>query len=124
MIALLLGFALGAGSVYWCFNHDTRPWRYQSGIHSVHGQTGEYTFEKVVFIAPPVVELSRRADSIEAQESTLIVETTTKGFQWKNVGKSANSDGTLDFEARGRISREQAEKLGLKWTPFSSWQLW
>lgn len=120
----MIGFVLGAAVVYWCFNGNTRPWRYQSGMQSVHGTTGDRTFDKVVFVAPPEITFSGRHDSDGALKSTSVVETTTKGFTWKNVGDTAESDGGLDFEARGRISREQAEKLGLTWTVFSSWQLW
>lgn len=122
--SVLIGFVLGAASVYWCFNGNTRPWRYQSGVHSVHGTSGEVTFREVVFVAPPEVTLSARHDSNGALKSTSVAETTTKGFMWKNGGDSLENDGRLDFEARGRISREQAEKLGLTWTIFSSWQLW
>ncbi len=123
-IAVVLAFVFGGGALYWRFNGNTRPWGLQSYLKSVHGQTGERTFERFVFVAPPVIKLYSQGNSNEALKNTTIVETTTKGFTWKNVGDSANCDGELEFHARGRISREQAEKLGLRWTPFSSWQLW
>lgn len=122
-IALLLVIILGGGSIYWRFNGNTRPWNVYSELHSVHGESGEGTFG-VVFVVPPVVRLSSETEASEALKTTIIVDKTTTSFRWTNGGKSANADGKLHVHAFGRISKKEAERLGLKWTPFSSWQLW
>lgn len=124
-VASLLALVLGGVGIHWWFNGNTRPFDAQNVLRSVHGESGEGTFANgIVFVSPPVVKLNSRNDSNEALKTTIIVETTATGFNWKNIGDSEKSDGTLDVHAHGRISKEEAERLGLRWFPFSWLQLW
>jgi hypothetical protein len=123
--ALLSGFTLGAVATHWWFNGNTRPWNSSSEIQSVHGESGERLFPHgVVFVSPPVVKFYGRHDSNEALKTTVVVKSTVNGFTWKNIGDSDKSDGALDWNAHGRISKEEAERLGLRWFPISWLQLW
>ncbi len=123
--SLLLGIILVGVAVHWWFNGNTRPFNVSGELHSVHGETGEVTFHReITFVAPSFVKLSNRPDSNEALKSTIIVETTANGFKWKNTGNAANSDGKLDWNAHGRISKEETERLGHRWFAISWLQLW
>jgi hypothetical protein len=71
---------------------------------SVHGETGQVSFG-VTFTSPPKVNI---IDGLfpKAEYSTIILETTTTGFKWKNTGASNEFDGpTLRWEASGTVKK-------------------
>ena len=77
-------------------------------FQSVHGQTGKVSFG-VVFSSPPNVTLKAGKDGRESRykhpafEKTVILETTTDGFKWKNSGKEDDfADGQILWEAVGK----------------------
>jgi hypothetical protein len=60
---------------------------------SVNGESGQVNFPHR-YESPPNVELNGRR--------TIIVETTSAGFKWKNTGTKADfAEGTLEWVAKG-----------------------
>lgn len=69
---------------------------------SVHGETGQVSFG-VTFTSPPKVNFVFDSN-FKAAGKTIILETTTTGFKWKNTGDSNEFDAvTLRWEALGTV---------------------
>jgi hypothetical protein len=82
-------------------------------FRSIHGQTGQQSFG-ITFASPPKVTLHTTAggeggQSSSEQENALdhsvILETTTTGFKWKNTGRSKDCDAKLYWVAKGLVNK-------------------
>ncbi|MCZ2342753.1 MAG: hypothetical protein LC104_13330 [Bacteroidales bacterium] len=104
MVLFLAGCGSESGNNTAAVGDGTKTGSFQS----VHGQTGKVSFG-VVFSSPPNVTLKAGKDGQESSykhpafKKTVIVETTTEGFKWKNSGKADDyADGEILWEAVGK----------------------
>jgi hypothetical protein len=111
--AFLVGTTPGCSGPKSAPEKETVERQVSGTFRSIHAETGQQSFG-ITFVSPPKVSLHTTPEGKsgtisneqrKAHDHTLIVETTTTGFKWKNTGQADDCNAELYWVATGLVNK-------------------